>query len=77
MNKKQIMVLALMATASASTLTSCHQDAPELNYNHTVNITVNNDFTALVEAINKGNISVTDAIKKMVEAIDRQRSSTC
>lgn len=64
-----------MALFCAISLTSCHQDAPELEYNHTVSVTVNNDFTALIEAINKNNLTLQDAIGQIADAIDAMSAS--
>ena len=55
--------------AAPAALTSCQEDAPEINY--TINITVVNDFTKVVEAINNGSLKNEEAIKALTDAIDK------
>lgn len=55
--------------AAPTALTSCQEDAPEINY--TINITVVNDFTKVVEAINNGSLKNEEAIKALTDAIDK------
>lgn len=60
---------SLVAPAS---LTSCQEDAPEINY--TMSVSVTNDFTKVVEAIDRGSLKNEEAIAKLAAAIDRMNS---
>ena len=60
-------IITLMGTSGV--FTSCQEDAPEINY--TVNITVNNDFTEVVNAINNGTLKQTEAVGKLTASIDQ------
>ena len=67
------MLLAItILLAAPAFLNSCQEDAPEINY--TMNVTVNNDFTQVVEAINNGALKNEEAIKKLTEAIDKMNA---
>ena len=68
-----LLGLALM-TAVPTSFTSCREDAPSVN--QTVDITVKNEFSKLVEAINNGNLKREEAIKKVTEAIDGMNKSS-
>ena len=70
---KALLGLALM-TAVPTSFTSCREDAPSVN--QTVDITVKNEFSKLVEAINNGNLKREEAIKKITEAIDGMNKSS-
>ena len=70
---KALLGLALM-TAVPTSFTSCREDAPSVN--QTVDITVKNEFSKLVEAINNGNLKREEAIKKVTEAIDGMNKSS-
>lgn len=60
MKRIQSILLAIaMLLATPAFFTSCQEDAPEINY--TMNVSVINDFTKVVEAIKK----LTEAIDKM------------
>ena len=61
-----------MLLAAPAFLTSCQEDAPEINY--TMNVSVINDFTKVVEAINNGFLKNEEAIKKLTEAIDKMNA---
>jgi hypothetical protein len=70
MKRIKFMLLALtMLSAAPALLTSCQEDAPEINY--TMNVTVNNDFSTVVDAINNGTLKSTEAIMKLADAIDK------
>ena len=70
---KALLGLALM-TAVPTSFTSCREDAPSVN--QTVDVTVKNEFSKLVEAINNGNLKREEAIKKVTEAIDGMNKSS-
>ena len=60
-------IITLVGTTSV--FTSCQEDAPEINY--TINITVNNDFTEVVNAINNGTMKQEAAIAALTAAIEK------
>ena len=66
-----LLAIAMMLAAPAF-LTSCQEDAPEINY--TMNVSVINDFTKVVEAINNGSLKNEQAIQKLTEAIDKMNA---
>ena len=73
MKRIKFLLLALtMLSAAPALLTSCQEDAPEINY--TMNVTVNNDFSTVVDAINNGTLKSTEAIMKLVDAIDKMNA---
>ena len=61
-----------MLLAVPAFLTSCQEDAPEINY--TMSVSVVNDFTKVVEAIDRGALKNEEAIAKLADAIDRMIS---
>ena len=67
-----ILLAIAMLLAAPALLTSCQEDAPEINY--TMEVSVINDFTKIVEAINNGNLNNDEAISLLVEAIDKMNS---
>ena len=72
---KRIKFIALAITmllAVPAFLTSCQEDAPEINY--TMSVSVVNDFTKVVEAIDRGALKNEEAIAKLADAIDRMSS---
>ena len=72
---KRIKFIALaisMLLAVPAFLTSCQEDAPEINY--TMSVSVVNDFTKVVEAIDRGTLKNEEAIAKLAAAIDRMSS---
>ena len=70
MKRIQSILLAIaMLLAAPAFFTSCQEDAPEINY--TMNVSVINDFTKVVEAINNGFLKNEEAIKKLTESIDK------
>ena len=72
---KRIKFIALAITmllAVPAFLTSCQEDAPEINY--TMSVSVVNDFTKVVEAIDRGTLKNEEAIAKLADAIDRMSS---
>ena len=73
MKRIKFMLLAIaMLLAAPALFTSCQEDAPEINY--TINVSVINDFTKVVEAINNGSLKNEQAIQKLTEAIDKMNA---
>ena len=73
MTRSQSILLAIaMLLAAPAFFTSCQEDAPEINY--TMNVSVINDFTKVMEAINNGFLKNEEAIKKLTEAIDKMNA---
>ena len=73
MKRKKFIALAIsMLLAVPAFLTSCQEDAPEINY--TMSVSVINDFTKVVEAIDRGALKNEEAIAKLADAIDRMSS---
>ena len=73
MKRKKFIPLAItMLLAVPAFLTSCQEDAPEINY--TMSVSVINDFTKVVEAIDRGALKNEEAIAKLADAIDRMIS---
>lgn len=62
-------IIALVGTTSI--FTACQEDAPEINY--TINVTVNNDFTEVVNAINNGAMKQEAAIAALTAAIEKMQ----
>ena len=69
---KLIPLAVTMLLAAPAFLTSCQEDAPEINY--TMNVSVINDFTKVVQAIDRGSLKNEEAIAKLAAAIDRMNS---
>ena len=69
---KFILLAIAMLLVAPAFLTSCQEDAPEINY--TMNVSVINDFTKVVEAINNGSLKNEQAIQKLTEAIDKMNA---
>ena len=69
---KFIPLAITMLLAVPAFLTSCQEDAPEINY--TMSVSVINDFTKVVEAIDRGALKNEEAIAKLADAIDRMIS---
>ena len=73
MKRIKLIPLAIsMLLAVPAFLTSCQEDAPEINY--TMSVSVVNDFTKVVEAIDRGALKNEEAIAKLADAIDRMIS---
>ena len=64
-------IITLVGTTGV--FTSCQEDAPEINY--TINITVNNDFTEVVNAINNGTMKQEAAIAALTAAINQMNGN--
>ena len=75
MSMKRIITIVFSTIAlmvGAAIFNSCQEDAPVINY--TMNVTVVNDFTKVVEAIDNGFLKNEEAIKKLTDAIDGMNS---
>lgn len=66
---KSILLASTMLLAMPLFFSSCREDAPELYYE--MSVSVNNDFTKVVEAINNGSKKNEEAINKLTSAIDK------
>jgi len=69
---QSILFAIAMLLAAPAFFTSCQEDAPEINY--TMNVSVINDFTKVMEAINNGFLKNEEAIRKLTEAIDKMNA---
>ena len=72
MKRLQSFLLATAMLAAPVFFQACTEEAPEINY--TMNVTVINDFSTVVEAINNGTLKSTEAIMKLAEAIDKMNA---
>lgn len=70
---KSILLAGSMLLAIPAFFSSCKENAPELDYE--MKVTVVNDFTNVVDAINQSNASKEQAIKKIADAIDNMNGS--
>ena len=72
--KRILRPLAALAFLLALPLSfsSCQEDAPEVDYK--MEVTVTNDFSKVVEAINQGALKKEEAIKKLTEALDKMQA---
>ena len=72
--KRILRPLAALAFLLALPLSfsSCQEDAPEVDYK--MEVTVTNDFSKVVEAINQGALKQEEAIKKLTEALDKMQA---
>lgn len=68
---KSILLAGSMLLAIPAFFSSCKENAPELDYE--MKVTVVNDFTDVVNAINQSNVSKEQAIKNIAAAIDNMR----
>ena len=69
---QSILFAIAMPLAAPAFFTSCQEDAPEIHY--TINVSVTNDFTKVVEEINKGKLDHEEAIGKLTSAIDKMNA---
>ena len=65
-------LVGLALLLAPATFSSCKEDAPKVS--HTTSVTVTNDFSKVVEAINQGSLKSEAAIKKLTEAIDKMQA---
>lgn len=68
---KSIILAGAMLLAIPAFFSSCKENAPELDYE--MKVTVVNDFTDVVDAINQSNVSKEQAIKNIAAAIDNMK----
>mgnify|MGYP004521248491 FL=1 len=68
---KSILLAGAMLLAIPAFFSSCKENAPELDYE--MKVTVVNDFTNVVDAINQSNVSKEQAIKNIAAAIDNMK----
>ena len=69
---QSILFAIAMPLATPAFFTSCQEDAPDIHY--TLSVSVINDFTKVMEAINNGFLKNEEAIKKLTEAIDKMNA---
>ena len=69
---QSILFAIAMLLATPAFFTSCQEDAPDIHY--TLSVSVINDFTKVVEEINKGKLDHEEAIRKLTEAIDKMNA---
>ena len=70
MNRIKTFLFAIVVMMGATgIMTACQEDAPVINY--TMTVTVTNDFSKVVEAIENGFLKNEDAVNRLSEAIDK------
>ena len=69
---KSIVLAGAMLLATPAFFSSCQENAPEIDYE--MKVTVINDFTKVVDAINNSSLSNEQAIAKLVAAIDQMNA---
>ena len=69
---KSIVLAAAMLLATPAFFSSCQENAPEIDYE--MKVTVINDFSKVVDAINNSSLSNEQAIAKLVAAIDQMNA---
>ena len=69
---KSILLAGAMLLAIPSFFSSCQEDGTQLKYN--VEVTVTNDFSKVVEAINNGTLKNEQAIAQLTAAIDKMNA---
>jgi chromosome segregation ATPase len=69
---KSILLAGAMLLAIPAFFSSCQEDAPQIDY--TMSVTVTNDFSKVVEAINNGTLKNEQAIAKLTAAIDKMNA---
>lgn len=69
--KTMLLTIAMLLVAPAL-FPSCQEDAPKINY--TTSVSVVNDFTKVVDAINDGTLKNEQAIQKLADAIDKMNA---
>ena len=66
-----LLFALLFMAGTTGVFTSCQEDAPEINY--TISVTVNNDFTEVVNAINNGTLKQEAAVAALTAAIEKMQ----
>ena len=69
---KSILLAGAMLLAIPAFFSSCQEDGTQLKYN--VEVTVTNDFSKVVEAINNGTLKNEQAIARLTAAIDKMNA---
>ena len=69
---KSILLAGAMLLTIPAFFSSCQEDAPQIDY--TMSVTVVNDFSKVVEAINNGTLKNEQAIAKLTAAIDKMNA---
>ena len=69
---KSILLAGAMLLAIPAFFSSCQEDGTQLKYK--VEVTVTNDFSKVVEAINNGTLKNEQAIAKLTAAIDKMNA---
>lgn len=69
---KSILLAGAMLLATPAFFSSCQEDAPQIDY--TMSVTVVNDFTKVVDAINNGSLKNEQAIAQLTAAIDKMNT---
>ena len=66
---KSILLAGAMLLTIPAFFSSCQEDAPQIDY--TMSVTVVNDFSKVVDAINNGTLKNEQAIAQLTAAIDK------
>ena len=69
---KSILLAGALLLATSVFFSACQEDAPEIDYE--MKVTVVNDFTKVVEAINNGALKNEQAINQLKQAIDQMNA---
>ena len=69
---KSILLAGAMLLATPAFFSSCQEDAPQIDY--TMSVTVVNDFSKVVDAINNGTLKNEQAIAQLTAAIDKMNA---
>lgn len=69
---KSILLAGALLLATPVFFSACQEDAPEIDYE--MKVTVVNDFTKVVEAINNGALKNEQAINRLKQAIDQMNA---
>ena len=69
---KSILLAGAMLLTIPAFFSSCQEDAPQIDY--TMSVTVANDFSKVVDAINNGTLKNEQAIAQLTAAIDKMNA---
>jgi hypothetical protein len=69
---KSILLAGAMLLTIPAFFSSCQEDAPQIDY--TMSVTVTNDFSKVVDAINNGTLKNEQAIAQLTAAIDKMNA---
>ena len=69
---KSILLAGAMLLAIPAFFSSCQEDAPQIDY--TMSVTVVNDFSKVVDAINNGTLKNEQTIAQLTAAIDKMNA---